>query len=122
MRDVSHRIERFLKTKSATPATAAGLSATAVWLLWKATGDFFCLLLTLQPLRFDIRRKLTARSDRVKSVDLHPTEPWMVVSLYSGTMAVWNHETQVSISVPNIPPNTFLTAHHPDDACTPSCV
>ncbi|XP_070826436.1 coatomer subunit beta'-like [Chaetodon trifascialis] len=49
------------------------------------------------PLRLDIKRKLTARSDRVKSVDLHPTEPWMMVSLYSGTVVVWNHETQVMV-------------------------
>lgn len=50
---------------------------------------------TLQPLRLDIKRKLTARSDRVKSVDLHPTEPWMLASLYNGSVCVWNHETQV---------------------------
>ncbi|XP_004562861.2 coatomer subunit beta' isoform X1 [Maylandia zebra] len=49
------------------------------------------------PLRLDIKRKLTARSDRVKSADLHPTEPWMVVSLYSGTVVVWNHETQTIV-------------------------
>ncbi|XP_023280798.1 coatomer subunit beta' [Seriola lalandi dorsalis] len=49
------------------------------------------------PLRLDIKRKLTARSDRVKSVDLHPTEPWMVVSLYSGGVVVWNHETQTMV-------------------------
>ncbi|CBY39886.1 unnamed protein product, partial [Oikopleura dioica] len=36
------------------------------------------------PLRLDIRRELTARSERVKSVDLHPTEPWLLCSLYSG--------------------------------------
>uniref|UniRef100_A0A3B4AGK3 Coatomer subunit beta' n=1 Tax=Periophthalmus magnuspinnatus TaxID=409849 RepID=A0A3B4AGK3_9GOBI len=29
-----------------------------------------------------------------KSVDLHPTEPWMVISLYSGTVVVWNHQSQ----------------------------
>ncbi|XP_018539629.1 coatomer subunit beta' [Lates calcarifer] len=49
------------------------------------------------PLRLDIKRRLTARSDRVKSVDLHPTEPWMVVSLYSGTVVVWNHDTQTMV-------------------------
>uniref|UniRef100_A0A8C5EMY7 Beta'-coat protein n=1 Tax=Gouania willdenowi TaxID=441366 RepID=A0A8C5EMY7_GOUWI len=49
------------------------------------------------PLRLDIKRKLLARSDRVKSVDLHPTEPWMVVSLYSGTVVVWNHESKVTV-------------------------
>ncbi|KAK9869657.1 hypothetical protein WA026_003405 [Henosepilachna vigintioctopunctata] len=46
------------------------------------------------PLRLDIKRKLTARSDRVKSVDLHPTEPWMLCSLYNGNINVWNYETQ----------------------------
>lgn len=49
------------------------------------------------PLRLDIKRRLTARSDRVKSADLHPTEPWMVVSLYSGTVVVWNHDTQTIV-------------------------
>lgn len=52
------------------------------------------LICILQPLRLDIKRKLTARSDRVKSVDLHPTEPWMLASLYNGNVHVWNHESQ----------------------------
>lgn len=34
-----------------------------------------------------------ARSDRVKSVDFHSTEPWLLVSLYNGSVHVWNHET-----------------------------
>ncbi|KAI1894005.1 hypothetical protein AGOR_G00129540 [Albula goreensis] len=49
------------------------------------------------PLRLDIKRKLTSRSDRVKSVDLHPTEPWMVASLYNGSVCVWNHESQTLV-------------------------
>lgn len=47
-----------------------------------------------QPLRLDVKRKLTARSDRVKSVDLHPTEPWMLASLYNGNVHVWNVDSQ----------------------------
>lgn len=47
-----------------------------------------------QPLRLDIKRKLTARSDRVKSVDLHPTEQWMLCSLYSGVVNVFNLDNQ----------------------------
>nr|XP_039250416.1 coatomer subunit beta'-like isoform X2 [Styela clava] len=46
------------------------------------------------PLRLDIKRKLSARSDRVKCVDLHPTEPWMLVSLYNGNVHIWNIESQ----------------------------
>ncbi|RVE64372.1 hypothetical protein OJAV_G00125350 [Oryzias javanicus] len=49
------------------------------------------------PLRLEIKRRLTARSERVKSVDLHSTEPWMLVSLYNGTVVVWNHETQLVV-------------------------
>ncbi|XP_022653578.1 coatomer subunit beta'-like [Varroa jacobsoni] len=46
------------------------------------------------PLKLDVKRKLLARSDRVKCVDLHPTEPWMLCSLYNGNIHVWNHESQ----------------------------
>lgn len=46
------------------------------------------------PLKLDIKRKLTARSDRVKCTDLHPAEPWMLISLYNGNVHIWNYETQ----------------------------
>lgn len=46
------------------------------------------------PLRLDVKRRLLARSDRVKCVDLHPTEPWMVVSLYNGNVHIWNYDNQ----------------------------
>ena len=49
------------------------------------------------PLRLDIRRELTARSDRIKSVDLHPTEPWLLCSLYSGQVHIWNIQSQLLI-------------------------
>ncbi|KAG6430051.1 hypothetical protein SASPL_108112 [Salvia splendens] len=51
----------------------------------------------LQPLRLEIKRKLAQRSERVKSVDLHPTEPWILASLYSGTVCIWNYQTQIMV-------------------------
>lgn len=48
-----------------------------------------------QPLRLDIKRKLYQRTDRVKCVDLHPTEPWMLTALYSGHVMIWNTLTSV---------------------------
>ncbi|KAM9853533.1 uncharacterized protein ACBR49_004342 [Aulostomus maculatus] len=51
------------------------------------------------PVRLDIKRQLTARSDRVKSVDLHPTEPWLLTSLYNGSVVVWNHESQMMVKI-----------------------
>nr|XP_032526450.1 coatomer subunit beta' isoform X1 [Danaus plexippus plexippus] len=50
-----------------------------------------------KPLRLEIKRKLTARSDRVKCVDQHPTEPWLLCSLYSGDVNIWNYETHTQI-------------------------
>eukprot|EP00250_Pteridium_aquilinum_P013816 c21590_g1_i1 orf=775-3489(-) len=46
------------------------------------------------PLRLEIKRKLAQRSDRVKSVDLHPTEPWILTSLYTGSVYIWNYQSQ----------------------------
>ncbi|KAH9505874.1 Coatomer subunit beta' [Dermatophagoides farinae] len=45
------------------------------------------------PLKLDVRRKLLAHSDRVKCVDLHPLEPWLLCGLYSGQVHIWNYET-----------------------------
>ncbi|KAF8583901.1 coatomer beta [Ramaria rubella] len=41
----------------------------------------------------DVNRKLFARSDRVKSVDFHPTEPWLLAGLYNGSVNIYNHDT-----------------------------
>jgi len=46
------------------------------------------------PLRLDIKRKLSSRSDRVKSVDIHPTEPWVLSAMYNGHVFLWNYNTQ----------------------------
>ncbi|EDQ84291.1 uncharacterized protein MONBRDRAFT_39343 [Monosiga brevicollis MX1] len=49
------------------------------------------------PLRLDIKRQLSARSDRVKGIDIHPTEPWLLVALYNGSVHVWNYNSQTKI-------------------------
>ncbi|TYJ46721.1 hypothetical protein E1A91_A02G137900v1 [Gossypium mustelinum] len=49
------------------------------------------------PFRLKIKRKLSQRSERVKSVDLHPTEPWILASLYSGTLCIWNYQSQTMV-------------------------
>jgi coatomer subunit beta' len=42
-----------------------------------------------------VQKKLFSRSDRVKGVDFHPTEPWLLTGLYKGTVNIYNHETGV---------------------------
>lgn len=46
------------------------------------------------PLKLDVKKKLVARSERVKCVDVHPTESWVLVSLYDGKVHIWHYETQ----------------------------
>jgi coatomer subunit beta' len=41
----------------------------------------------------NIKKKLLSRSERVKAVDLHPTEPWVLSSLYTGKVVITNYET-----------------------------
>ncbi|KAJ3053855.1 Coatomer subunit beta' [Rhizophlyctis rosea] len=46
------------------------------------------------PLRLENKRKLHHRSERVKAVDFHPTEPWLLAALYNGNVYIFNHENQ----------------------------
>ncbi|XP_057464273.1 coatomer subunit beta'-2-like [Actinidia eriantha] len=48
-----------------------------------------------QSFTLKIEKELDRKSERVKSVDLHPTKPWILASLYSGTMCIWNYQSQV---------------------------
>ncbi|KAJ2912197.1 hypothetical protein MD484_g8213, partial [Candolleomyces efflorescens] len=42
---------------------------------------------------FEVTKKLFSRSDRVKAVDFHPTEPWLLTALYNGNVNIYNHNT-----------------------------
>lgn len=45
------------------------------------------------------QKELTARSDRVKSVDIFPAEnPWVLAALYSGNVFIWDYSNNVSFS------------------------
>ena len=44
-----------------------------------------------------MQRKFTQRSDRVKSVDMHPTEPWVLCALYSGKVAIYNYASSTTV-------------------------
>ncbi|GMS94674.1 hypothetical protein PENTCL1PPCAC_16849, partial [Pristionchus entomophagus] len=48
-------------------------------------------------LEMEAKRLFIQHSDRVKSLDLHPTEPWLLVSLLNGEVAIWNHQTKENV-------------------------
>jgi coatomer subunit beta' len=45
-------------------------------------------------MRLDVKRQLFARSERVKGIDFHPTEPWILTTLYSGHVNIWSYISQ----------------------------
>ncbi|KAI0478425.1 coatomer WD associated region-domain-containing protein [Xylariaceae sp. FL0804] len=45
-------------------------------------------------MKLDVKRQLFARSERVKGIDFHPQEPWILTTLYSGHVYIWSYETQ----------------------------
>eukprot|EP01121_Diplochlamys_sp_Union-15-3_P002556 TRINITY_DN1226_c0_g1_i1.p1 TRINITY_DN1226_c0_g1~~TRINITY_DN1226_c0_g1_i1.p1 ORF type:complete len:1025 (-),score=223.71 TRINITY_DN1226_c0_g1_i1:90-3164(-) len=42
----------------------------------------------------NVKKKFSADSDRVKCVDLHPGEPWILVSLYNGHVYIYNYQSK----------------------------
>jgi|Transcript_37353 coatomer subunit beta' len=49
------------------------------------------------PLRLDIKKKLSTRSDRVKCVELHPAQPWVLSGLYLGNIVIHDYQTQAVV-------------------------
>jgi hypothetical protein len=73
-----------------TPCQSASvppLSSTAL-------SNTLCVRLLVLP---RLQRKFYQKTDRVKSVDIHPTEPWVLTSLYSGHVVIWNYTTQSAV-------------------------
>ncbi|KAI0465053.1 hypothetical protein LJB42_000271 [Komagataella kurtzmanii] len=57
-------------------------------------------------MRLDIKKTFSARSDRVKGIDFHPSEPWVLTTLYSGKAEIWSYETSTLVKtfdITNVP-------------------
>ncbi|KAG1667995.1 hypothetical protein FOA52_000639 [Chlamydomonas sp. UWO 241] len=51
----------------------------------------------MAPPKFEVKRELLQRTDRVKGVDLHPTEPWLLGNLYNGNVYIWSTTEQTLV-------------------------
>lgn len=45
-------------------------------------------------MKLDIKKDFSNSSERVKSLDFHPTQPWLLSTLYTGKVEIWNYETK----------------------------
>ncbi|ODQ67226.1 Coatomer, beta' subunit [Nadsonia fulvescens var. elongata DSM 6958] len=53
-------------------------------------------------MRLDVKKQSLSRTDRVKGIDFHPTEPWVLTTLYSGKAQIWSFETNSLIKTIDI--------------------
>lgn len=37
------------------------------------------------------------RSERVKGVEIHPTEPWLLTNLYNGSVVIWDYQNNAVV-------------------------
>jgi coatomer subunit beta' len=47
--------------------------------------------------KFEHKKKLVMKSGKVKSVDFHPTFPWVLVGFYSGSLTIYDYNTQAAL-------------------------
>ncbi|KAI5963158.1 SEC27 [Candida pseudojiufengensis] len=60
-------------------------------------------------MKLDITKTFSHHSDRVKGIDFHPTEPWVLTTLYNGKIEIWSYATNAlvkSIQVTELPVRT----------------
>lgn len=44
-------------------------------------------------MKFEITRQIMIRSEKVKGMDFHPTEPWILTTQYNGKLEIWSYVT-----------------------------
>jgi coatomer subunit beta' len=60
-------------------------------------------------MKLDVTKQFSTRSDRVKGIDFHPSEPWILTTLYNGKVEIWSYATNSivkSIQVTDTPVRT----------------
>ena len=48
-------------------------------------------------MKLEVKKKMMNRSERVKSVEIHPTLPWTLIGLYTGVISIFDYNTHVSL-------------------------
>ena len=71
------------------------------------------------PLRLEIKKEMTSRSDRVKSVDIYPADQsWLLSAMYNGNCVIYDYSTNVRHAVVSAgSPCPALAPHPPHTMC-----
>lgn len=50
-------------------------------------------------MKLDVTKQFSTRLDRVKGIDFHPTEPWVLITLYNGKVEIWSYATNTLVKL-----------------------
>lgn len=48
-------------------------------------------------MKFELKKKLVAKSDKVKAVDFHPIFPWVLIGYYNGSISIYDYNSQACL-------------------------
>ena len=48
-------------------------------------------------MKLNLKKRLVAKSGKVKSVDFHPSFSWILLGLYNGSISIYDYNTQTSV-------------------------
>ena len=65
-------------------------------------------------LRLEIKKLMLERSPRVKAIDFHPHNSWVVFGLYSGTLALHDYSNNVRLCIIKDMYKDFVSIHFPN--------
>ena len=72
-------------------------------------------------MKFELKKKLVAKSSKVKSVDFHPTFPWVLIGLYDGSISIYDYNTQASLHYLEITSSPIRCAKFLAEKCLIIC-
>lgn len=50
-------------------------------------------------MKLEVTKQFSTRSERVKGIDFHPSEPWILTTLYNGKIEIWSYATNTLIKL-----------------------
>lgn len=50
-------------------------------------------------MKLDVTKQFSTRLDRVKGIDFHPTEPWVLITQYYGKVDIWLYATNLVVKL-----------------------
>ena len=70
-----------------------------------------------------MKLKFEAKSQRVKGIAFHPSKPWIITSLHSGNIQIWDYNMKLCVAKFDVPPHPRRPMMDPLAASTftPNC-